>query len=120
MSKKIKKRVPEARNRRSHTKINDDFLNSDDFKGIFKRITKNDYQIVCIPCTEKNKKKGSQKDVVIYYENLEAHIQTKTHKSAIDLNLGESSEAEEERKKIHLEERKPNDEHDSSSSLYRL
>jgi len=44
---------------------------------------------MCVPCTEKNKRSGSLKQTVIYYENLETHIKTVMHKSAIASNSNE-------------------------------
>jgi len=44
---------------------------------------------MCVPCTEKNKRSGSLKQTVIYYENLETHIKTAMLKSAIAPNSNE-------------------------------
>jgi hypothetical protein len=83
MKRKSKSRESSAKKGRTHTKVNDILLNLDPFKGIFERIDKNKDQIMCVPCTDKNKRSGSLKQIVIYYENLETHIKTAMHKSAI-------------------------------------
>ncbi len=93
MNRKSRSRSREssAKKGRAHTKVNGSFLNLDPFKGIIEKINKNEDQIMCIPCPEKNKRSGSLKQTMIYYQNLETHIKTVMYNSAIPSDSNEMS-----------------------------
>jgi len=120
MNKKVGKRESSTKKKKIHTKVNDNTLNSENIKGLFKRIDKNEEQILCIPCTESNKRKGSIRDAVIYYENLENHLETMMHKLSIESKRTEGSQNREETKKPETEKNKKVRENTSLISDYRF
>jgi len=99
---------PEIFKGRTHTRVNDTVLNSPELRGIFSRIPKLEDQVKCIPCSEANKNKGQRRDLVLYYENIDAHLDSINQKNSVKVSNFQKNEPDSDAL-IEEEEEKPPD-----------